>query len=140
MWAETRRRFRLRGWRPVLERGPRTTYRDGSLTRHCGGSTAGSKTSTECGYERGQRGDNVTFYPLHSISSENALALAATSAGSIPVSRGASFGSTPLLRRNEAIISLLIPEFIKYHSNEGIRQKELEEALRETETKQFILE
>jgi MFS family permease len=39
-----------------------------------------------------------------------------------------------------AIISLLIPEFIKYHSNEGIRQKELEEALRETETKQFILE
>ena len=39
-----------------------------------------------------------------------------------------------------AIISLLLPEFIRYQSGEGIRQKELEEALRETETKQFILE
>jgi MFS family permease len=39
-----------------------------------------------------------------------------------------------------AIISLLIPEFIKYHGAAGIRQKELEEAMRETETKQFILE
>ena len=38
------------------------------------------------------------------------------------------------------IISLLIPEFIKYHGAAGIKQKELEEAMRETETKQFILE
>src|SRR3979409_651077 len=33
-----------------------------------------------------------------------------------------------------AIISALIPELIKYHGAAGIRQKELEEALRETET------
>jgi len=39
-----------------------------------------------------------------------------------------------------AIISLLIPEFIRYHGAAGIKQKELEEAMRETETKQFILE
>jgi MFS family permease len=38
------------------------------------------------------------------------------------------------------VISLLIPEFIKYHGAAGIKQKELEEAMRETETKQFILE
>ena len=38
------------------------------------------------------------------------------------------------------IISLLIPEFIKYHGAAGIKQKEIEEAMRETETKQFILE
>src|SRR5258706_12174079 len=39
-----------------------------------------------------------------------------------------------------AIISALIPPFIRYHGSEGIRQKELEEAIRETETQRFILE
>jgi len=39
-----------------------------------------------------------------------------------------------------AIISALIPQFIRYHGSEGIRQKELEEAIRETETQRFILE
>ena len=39
-----------------------------------------------------------------------------------------------------AVISALIPEFIRYHGAAGIKQKELEEAMRETETKQFILE
>ncbi len=39
-----------------------------------------------------------------------------------------------------AVISALIPQFIKYHGAAGIKQKELEEALREAETKQFILE
>ena len=34
-----------------------------------------------------------------------------------------------------AIISALIPQFIRYHGSEGIKQKDLEEALRETETK-----
>lgn len=39
-----------------------------------------------------------------------------------------------------AAISALIPQFIRYHGSEGIRQKELEEALRETESKLVILE
>jgi MFS family permease len=39
-----------------------------------------------------------------------------------------------------AIISALIPEFIKYHGAEGIRQKQLEEALRETETQRLMVE
>jgi MFS family permease len=39
-----------------------------------------------------------------------------------------------------AIISALIPQFIRYHGSEGIRQKELEEAIRETETQRFIME
>ncbi|HMJ26045.1 MAG TPA: MFS transporter, partial [Pyrinomonadaceae bacterium] len=39
-----------------------------------------------------------------------------------------------------AIISALIPQFIRYHGSEGIRQKELEEAMRETETRRLILE
>jgi MFS family permease len=39
-----------------------------------------------------------------------------------------------------AIISALIPQFIRYRGSEGIRQKELEEAMRETETQRFILE
>ena len=39
-----------------------------------------------------------------------------------------------------AIISALIPQFIRYDGREGIRQKELEEALRETQTKNLILE
>lgn len=39
-----------------------------------------------------------------------------------------------------AIISALLPQFIRYDGREGIRHKELEEALRETETKNLILE
>ncbi len=39
-----------------------------------------------------------------------------------------------------AIISLLIPEFIRYHGAAGIKQKELEEAMRETETKSLRVE
>jgi len=39
-----------------------------------------------------------------------------------------------------AIISLLIPQFIHYHGSEGIRQKELEEAIRETEASRFGVE
>jgi|ERR1044071_592526 MFS family permease len=39
-----------------------------------------------------------------------------------------------------AIISALIPQFIRYDGREGIRQRELEEAMRETETRKFILE
>ncbi len=39
-----------------------------------------------------------------------------------------------------AIISLLIPEFIKYHGAAGIKQKELEEAMRETETTRLHVE
>src|SRR5882762_2148957 len=39
-----------------------------------------------------------------------------------------------------AIISALLPQFITYRGSEGIRQKELEEAMRETETKRLILE
>jgi MFS family permease len=39
-----------------------------------------------------------------------------------------------------AIISLLIPDFIRYHGPAGIKQKELEEAMREAETKQIMFE
>jgi MFS family permease len=39
-----------------------------------------------------------------------------------------------------ALISLLIPQFLKYDGREGIRQKELEEAMRETKTRRLILE
>lgn len=39
-----------------------------------------------------------------------------------------------------ALISLLIPQFISYHAAAGIEQKELEEALRETETKNLLVE
>jgi MFS family permease len=39
-----------------------------------------------------------------------------------------------------AIISALIPQFIRYRSSEGIKQKEIEEAMRETETRRLILE
>jgi MFS family permease len=39
-----------------------------------------------------------------------------------------------------AIISLLLPEFIRYHGAAGIKQKELEEAMRETETKNLLSE
>lgn len=39
-----------------------------------------------------------------------------------------------------AIISALIPQFIRYRGSEGIRQKELEEAIRESETQRLILE
>jgi MFS family permease len=38
------------------------------------------------------------------------------------------------------IISALIPQFLRYDGREGIRQRELEEALRETETRRFVLE
>jgi len=39
-----------------------------------------------------------------------------------------------------ALISWLIPEFIRYHGAAGIRQKELEEAMRETETAALMIE
>ena len=39
-----------------------------------------------------------------------------------------------------AIISALIPQFIRYHGSEGIKQKELEEVLREAETKHLIVD
>jgi MFS family permease len=38
------------------------------------------------------------------------------------------------------IISALIPQFLRYDGREGIKQKELEEALRENQTKTLILE
>ena len=38
------------------------------------------------------------------------------------------------------IISLLLPEFIRYHGAAGIKQKELEEAMREAETKHLFVE
>lgn len=38
------------------------------------------------------------------------------------------------------IISALIPQFLRYDGREGVKQKELEEAMRETETRKFILE
>jgi MFS family permease len=39
-----------------------------------------------------------------------------------------------------AIISLLIPQFLRYHGAAGLKQKELEEALRETEAKTLVVE
>ena len=39
-----------------------------------------------------------------------------------------------------AIISALIPQLVRYDGREGVKQKELEEALRETQTKNLILE
>jgi MFS family permease len=39
-----------------------------------------------------------------------------------------------------AIISLLLPQFLRYHGAAGLKQKELEEALRETEAKTLIME
>jgi MFS family permease len=39
-----------------------------------------------------------------------------------------------------AIISALIPQFIRYRGSEGIKQKELEESMREAETRRLILE
>ena len=39
-----------------------------------------------------------------------------------------------------AIISALIPQFIRYHGTEGIKQKDLEEALRETEAKTLMMD
>lgn len=39
-----------------------------------------------------------------------------------------------------ALISFLIPEFIRYHGAAGIQQKELEEAMRETETAALLVE
>jgi len=39
-----------------------------------------------------------------------------------------------------AIISALIPQFIRYHGSEGIKQKDLEEAMRETETRNLLVD
>jgi len=39
-----------------------------------------------------------------------------------------------------AVISALIPQFIRYHGSEGIKQKDIEEAMRETETKSLLVE
>ena len=39
-----------------------------------------------------------------------------------------------------AVISALIPQFIRYHGSEGIKQKDLEEAMREVETKNLLVE
>ena len=39
-----------------------------------------------------------------------------------------------------AIISLLIPQFLRYQGTAGLKQKELEEALRETETSTLMVE
>ncbi|HSS19768.1 MAG TPA: MFS transporter [Pyrinomonadaceae bacterium] len=39
-----------------------------------------------------------------------------------------------------AVISLLIPQFIAYRGSEGLKQKDLEEAMRETETQQLNVE
>jgi len=39
-----------------------------------------------------------------------------------------------------AIISLLLPQLISYRGSEGLRQKDLEEAMRETETQQLSVE
>jgi MFS family permease len=39
-----------------------------------------------------------------------------------------------------AVVSLLIPQFIKYDGRAGLKQKELEEAMRETETKILLVE
>jgi MFS family permease len=39
-----------------------------------------------------------------------------------------------------AIISLLIPQFVRYHGAAGLQQKELEEALREAETRALIVD
>jgi hypothetical protein len=39
-----------------------------------------------------------------------------------------------------AIISALIPQFVRYDGREGVKQKELEEAMRITETRNFVVE
>jgi MFS family permease len=39
-----------------------------------------------------------------------------------------------------AIISALIPQFIRYHGSEGLKQKDLEEAMRETETRNLLVD
>jgi MFS family permease len=39
-----------------------------------------------------------------------------------------------------AIISALIPQFVLYDGREGVKQKELEEAMRVTETRNFVVE
>jgi MFS family permease len=38
------------------------------------------------------------------------------------------------------VISALIPQFIRYHGSEGIKQKDLEEAMREAESKNLLIE
>ena len=39
-----------------------------------------------------------------------------------------------------AVISALIPQFIRYRGSEGIKQKDLEEAMRETETRNLLID
>jgi hypothetical protein len=39
-----------------------------------------------------------------------------------------------------AIISALIPQFIRYQAGEGLKQKDIEEAMRETESKNLLVE
>ncbi len=39
-----------------------------------------------------------------------------------------------------AVISALIPQFISYHGSAGIKQKELEEAMREAETRNLLMD
>ncbi|MEP6911529.1 MAG: MFS transporter [bacterium] len=39
-----------------------------------------------------------------------------------------------------AVISALIPQFIRYRGSEGIKQKDLEEAMRETETRNLLVD
>jgi len=38
------------------------------------------------------------------------------------------------------VVSALIPQFLRYHGSEGIKQKDLEEALRETESKNLLID
>jgi hypothetical protein len=38
------------------------------------------------------------------------------------------------------IISALLPQFVRYDGREGVKQKELEEAMRVTETRNFVVE
>ncbi|HEX8456528.1 MAG TPA: MFS transporter [Pyrinomonadaceae bacterium] len=39
-----------------------------------------------------------------------------------------------------AVISVVLPDFLRYDGREGVKRKELEEALRETETRNLVLE
>jgi hypothetical protein len=38
------------------------------------------------------------------------------------------------------IISALLPQFVRYDGREGVKKKELEEAMRVTETRNFVVE
>jgi hypothetical protein len=39
-----------------------------------------------------------------------------------------------------AVISALLPQFLRYDGREGVKRKEMEEALRVTESKLFVVE